>query len=76
MKGVYSGQSDSLVLPKSWSSIKYRQKPSCFWTKKWPEPCDGADLALNKGQIWTQHSMPKTLITTFCLTILIDLDFS
>ena len=23
---------------------------SCLWTKKWPKPCEGADLAKNKNQ--------------------------
>ena len=32
------------------------QKPSCVRTKKWSETYEGAELAQNRGQIWTQHA--------------------
>ena len=32
------------------------QKPSCVRTNKWSETYEGAELAQNRGQIWTQHA--------------------
>ena len=33
-----------------------RQRTSCVWTKKLPRTYEGADLAQNRGQIWTQYA--------------------
>ena len=35
---------------------KNRQKTSSVWTRKWPKTYEGAELAQNRGQIWTQHA--------------------
>ena len=42
-----------VVLPKTGQT---RPKPSCVWTKKWVKSCERAELAQNRGQIWTQHA--------------------
>ena len=33
-----------------------QQKPSCVSIKNWSETYEGAELAQNRGQIWTQHA--------------------
>ena len=42
--------------PKSSRFTENRQKTSCVWTQKWPKTYEGAELAQNRGQIWTQHA--------------------
>ena len=42
--------------PKTSRFTKTRLKPSCVWTKKLPKTNEGAELAQNRGQIWTQHA--------------------
>ena len=32
------------------------QKTSFVWTGKWPKTYEGAELAQNRVQIWTQHA--------------------
>ena len=50
-----------------------RQKNIMSLNKKFPKPHEGAELAHNWGQIWTRLKNP---ITTFSLTISMDLNFS
>ena len=49
---------------------KTGKKRSCVWTKKWPKTCEGADLAQN-----LDSACLKTPMTTFGLTVLMDLKF-
>ena len=56
IRGVYSGKSDCLVLPKNKSFYGKPAKMSCVWTEKLPKTHEGTELAQNRGQIWTQHA--------------------
>ena len=60
------------IHPKSSRFTENRQKPSCVWTEKWPKTYEEAELAQNRGQ---DSACLETPITTFCLTMLIDLIF-
>ena len=55
-RGVYSGKSDCLVLLKTSRFTENRQKPSCVSIKNWSETYEGAELAQNRDQIWTQQA--------------------
>ena len=41
--------------PKTSRFTENQQKRSCVWTNNWPNPYEGAELAQNRGQIWTQQ---------------------
>ena len=50
------------------------QKSPCDWTKKWPNPSEGSEIAQHRGQIWSQYTK-KNALTTFHPTILMGLNF-
>ena len=69
-----SGKPDCLVLPKTSRFTENLQNRLVFGLNRGQEPM--TEQGLHKTEARFGLSMPKTSITTFCLTMLTDLNFS